>query len=346
MYGLIFGAQNIIHVLKKMLINKTIDLSVILPVYNGGKYLADAIESILIQTYSNFELIIINDGSSDSSADVISSFTDFRIRYYKQTNIGLAETLNRGIELAEGKYIARMDQDDISFPDRFNKQIEFFESHPDHAMVGTWCEIWEIDKKVDRFHKHPTENVILQFKLLFNNPFVHSSMMIRKSCLDLIGGYSTTPDRSPPEDYELWSRVARVYQVANIPQILHAYREVPNSMSRDGVDPFLAKIVKLSAENIHHWVNDRFSFDDCSTLSKLLHSINSCEILDCKIPVYEQILLAVVYNIENAYDEFEHCLLDEVKKILKTITLKNMQQNQPLRYIIFRILNKMRIILT
>jgi glycosyltransferase involved in cell wall biosynthesis len=225
-------------------------VSVILPVYNGAAYLREAIECILDQTYSNFELIIINDGSKDNSAVIIEQFYDPRIRFYRQTNQGLAATLNRAIGLAKGEYIARQDQDDISLPQRFEKQVAFLLKHPEHGMIGTWAEIMVGEMETKRVHRHPTDDLTLKFELLFTNPFVHSSMMIRREVFDRVGLYSTDSSRQPPEDFELWSRVARVYQVANIPEILHMYREVPHSMSRVGPNPFLDHSVCITAENI------------------------------------------------------------------------------------------------
>ena len=118
-------------------------VSVVLPVYNGAKYLRDAIDSMLAQSYANFELIIIDDGSTDDSINIISAFNDPRIRLYSQENQGLAATLNRGITLAKGAYIARQDQDDVSLPNRLSKQAAFLETNPDYGMVGTWASIWE-----------------------------------------------------------------------------------------------------------------------------------------------------------------------------------------------------------
>jgi len=203
-----------------------------------------------MQTYSDFEIIVINDGSLDDSGLTVHSFNDSRIRYIEQTNQGLAATLNRGIDLSHGVYVARQDQDDISLPDRLAKQVAYMQAHPECGLLGTWAQIMEIEKLSDRFHRHPTDPGELRYHLLFNNPFVHSSVMLRKSVLDQIGGYSTDPERQPPEDYELWSRISRVAEVSNIPESLLIYREIPSSMSRTGFSPFQRCLVRLCAENI------------------------------------------------------------------------------------------------
>jgi len=225
-------------------------ISVVLPVFNCPRYVGSAIQSILEQTFASFELIIIDDGSTDETPDVLCTYQDPRIRHFAQANQGLAPTLNRGVAAARGRYIARQDQDDVSLPDRFAKQLAFLDANPQCDLLGTWAEIWEGDTRTERVHRHPSENADLKALLLFDNPFVHSSVMLRRSALTLAGAYSTDPLRQPPEDYELWSRLARTAEVANLPEILHIYREVPGSMSRARPSPFVDHLVMLSAENI------------------------------------------------------------------------------------------------
>ncbi len=225
-------------------------VSVILPVYNGGIYLHAAISCILDQAYQKIEIIIIDDGSSDDSEYTIRSFNDPRIKFIKQANQGLAATLNRGIALARGKYIARQDQDDLSNPDRISLQVAYMEDHPDCVLLGSWAQIMEVDRLVERFHRHPVDEFMLRYQLLFNNPFVHSSVLLRRSALLEVGGYTTDPERQPPEDYELWSRLSRIGSVANIGEVLQTYREIPGSMSRVGPSPFKRRLIMICAENI------------------------------------------------------------------------------------------------
>jgi hypothetical protein len=225
-------------------------VSVILPVHNGAADAPRAVESILAQTFPDFELIAINDGSTDGTAAVLDGIVDPRVRVIHQDGVGLAASLNRGIALARGHYIARQDHDDWAMPTRLEKQITFLKANPGCAIVGTRAEISEGDRKTGRAHDHPTSDPALQFELLFDNPFVHSSMMICKPVLDEMGVYTTDPARQPPEDYELWSRIARRYQVANLPERLTIYREVPNSLSRRPPPVFNDTIALISAENL------------------------------------------------------------------------------------------------
>lgn len=227
-------------------------VSVVLSVRNGGTDLPVALDTILRQSFADFELIAINNGSTDGTREFLDQIADPRVRVYHQEDEGLAAALNRGISLARGRYIARQDHDDLADPSRIAKQVAFLDANPDHALIGTRAEIWVGDRPSGRFHDHPTEDEILRFDLLFNNPFVHSSVMLRTSALERVGVYTTDPSRQPPEDYELWSRISRRYRVANLPERLTVYREVPSSMSRAGARPFLKKLVTISSENLAH----------------------------------------------------------------------------------------------
>jgi len=225
-------------------------VSVLLPVYNGASYLDAAIESILSQTFRDFEFLIIDDGSTDESSSILKRYTDPRIRSVHQANRGLAGTLNIGIEMAKGTWIARQDQDDVSHPERLARQLSYFHANPSCVLLGTAAEILEGDRRSGRFHRHPTDANRLRYELLFNNPFVHSSVMFPRAVVREIGGYSTDRARQPPEDYELWSRLSRQGQVANLAEPLLIYREVQGSMSRLGPSPFRDHLVRISAENI------------------------------------------------------------------------------------------------
>lgn len=255
--------------------SQSIELTVLLPVYNGLSFLSRAIDSILTQSFCDFELIIINDGSTDNSEKTIRNLSDSRVNYFYQKNQGLAATLNNGIKLSKGKFIARLDQDDLMLQSRLAKQVEYLELHPDCAMVGTWSEIWVGTTPTNRGHYHPTPHETLQLELLFDNPFVHSSMMIRADVLRDIGGYSVDKSRQPPEDYELWSRISRKYRVANIPEVLTVYREVEGSMSRIGDNPFLTNVIQISAENLVAILAPKFSYEQCHSLASLYHGKKS-----------------------------------------------------------------------
>jgi glycosyltransferase involved in cell wall biosynthesis len=197
-------------------------VSVLMPVYNAEAYLAEAIDSIIFQTFTDWELILINDGSTDNSEMIISRYSDNRIYYIKNpVNLGLIKTLNRGIDFCGGEYIARMDADDISFPERLRKQIDFLDAHPDYLMCGTNAVV--INNQGDRTGKirNLPDNDLLQINLLFSPSFVHPTVMIRREVL-LENRYDEAYKHV--EDYELWRRIAKQGKVANLGDELLAYR--------------------------------------------------------------------------------------------------------------------------
>jgi glycosyltransferase involved in cell wall biosynthesis len=249
-------------------------VSIILPVYNGEAFVERAVQSALSQTMTDFELLILDDGSTDNTLDLIQTLQDTRIQTYHHDNMGLSATLNRGISLARGRYIARLDHDDLMLSSRLQKQCDYLDAHPEVALLGTAAQIYEGKNPTTRFHRHPTSNKALQLRLLFDNPFVHASIMFRREAIQEIGGYCTDKRRLPPEDYELWSRVARVHDIANLTEVLTIYREVPGSLSRVDSNPFIEKVLLFSAENLHAVLSPDFTLQDCRFLAAVYHGVD------------------------------------------------------------------------
>lgn len=232
-------------------------VSVLLPVYNGAPFLAASIDSVLSQSFTDIELLILNDGSTDNSAAIAKSYSDSRIRYFERPNMGLPATLNEGARLARGEFLFRQDQDDLSHPSRVARQVAYLDEHPDVAVLGTWARIF-IDgdpAAAFRYHRHSTSYAAVAFCALFDSTFVHSSVAIRRSAFEALGGYSCDPMRQPPEDFELWSRMCRHYKVANLAEVLVDYREVATSMSRVLRQDFTERMLRISAENLRYWLN-------------------------------------------------------------------------------------------
>jgi glycosyltransferase involved in cell wall biosynthesis len=198
-------------------------VSVVMSVYNGLPYLPAAIDSILAQTFGDFELIIIDDGSTDGSGAVIDSYSDRRIRVLTQSNLGLVASLNRGIREARGRYVARHDADDQSEPERFARQIAYLARHPGTAVVGSPMSVIGEDGRIKHRHAVLLGDPELRQELLVRSPFVHGSVMIDAAALDKSGGY----DQSawPAEDYDLWLRLSEQGRLANVPEYLYRYRE-------------------------------------------------------------------------------------------------------------------------
>ena len=197
-------------------------VSILMPVYNAGQYIAQAIESIISQSFKDWELILINDGSTDNSESVVMQYEDDRIYYIKNAeNLRLIKTLNKGIDYCDGQYIARMDADDICLPDRLKQQVDFLDSHTDYLMCGTSASVIDNSgKKTGKIH-NLTDNSYLQISLLFSPSFIHPSMMIRKEILQQ-NKYDEAYKHV--EDYELWCRIARQGKIANIDKELLEYR--------------------------------------------------------------------------------------------------------------------------
>ena len=241
-------------------------VSVLLPVFNADRYLRLAIDSILAQTFTDFELIIINDGSTDGSRQILESYVDPRIQLIHQANAGLPISLNRAIKLARGQYLARQDADDVSLPSRLSEQVHFLDAHPHCALLGTAAQILEVDTLTQRTLSHPTDNGEIQIKLLFYNCFVHSSVMMRKAALDQSGFYPEDPNKFPPEDYDLWLRIAQHGNVNNLQKVLLHYRELPHSISRTKLELMQARARLMSLHRLQELFTESVSNTDLCCL--------------------------------------------------------------------------------
>lgn len=207
-----------------------VKVSVVMPVFNAEKFLEEAIESILTQTFADFEFVIVDDGSTDRSLSIIQSYSDSRIKLIiNPSNLGLVRTLNLAFSQCQGKYICRFDSDDVSLEDRLFKQYQFMESNPGVTISGGAIRI--IDE-----HGHISKNVIsppcsdmdIAFTLMFESAFVHPSTILRRSDVSL---YKYSDKFVHAEDYELWVRIAASSQLANLKDELILYRQHSNSIS-------------------------------------------------------------------------------------------------------------------
>ena len=205
-------------------------ISVVMPAYNAEKYIGAAIDSILSQSFTDFEFLILNDCSTDSTEQIIKSYTDPRIVYLKnEKNMGVAATLNRGLEAAHCEYIARMDADDISMPERFAHQVAFLDAHPGIWVLGTHVQYFstEGDGPLVCYMGSPAQ---LRIDLLFASALAHPSVMLRRQPILDLGGYDSRFDGL--EDYELWCRVAEKAELAVLPKTLLRYRIHPAQVTQ------------------------------------------------------------------------------------------------------------------
>ena len=228
-------------------------ISVLLPCYNSELYIGEAIQSILEQTYTNFELIVLDDGSTDNSKSIIQGFEDSRIKLLcENKNKGIVYQLNKGIEQAKGEYIARMDADDVSFPERFQKQVDFLENPLNHKIdvLGTNAiKFGDFDGLIDFKNYTPKQ---ISFLLNFYCPLLHPTVMIRKSVFN--GGLRYPEGYKYAEDFALWRIIDNGNNIAIIPDFLLNYRSHINQTNRNNnrlkiqLDSSL-KVLKLKASN-------------------------------------------------------------------------------------------------
>lgn len=212
-------------------------ISLIMAVYNKEKYLQQAVESVFNQTFTDFEFIIVDDRAM---SDVRCQMSNVQNKYKKskidikiiqnKQNLGLTKSLNKAIKISRGKYITRMDADDISLPHRLQEQFEFMEKNPEIALCGAWVNLIDKNNKKIGQKKLPTNNQEIKKVILRYNPFIHPSLMIRKKVLDKVGFYDETFSYS--QDYELVLRIGEKYQLANLSKVLMDYRvNIPSSIS-------------------------------------------------------------------------------------------------------------------
>ena len=199
-------------------------VSVVLPTYNNAQYLYKAIDSVFTQSFTDFEIIVIDDASTDNTADILSAFKDNRLRVITNpNNLGVASSLNKGLKLAKGKYIARMDGDDISLANRFALQVAFLDSHPDVGVVGGQrhyidenSKVYPCPIQVATFHS------MIVWRVFLGASFWHPTTMIRKELFDSFGGYNK--DFHYGSDLELWIRLLYKTQFANLAVPILLYR--------------------------------------------------------------------------------------------------------------------------
>jgi len=201
-----------------------IKVSIILPTYNGAKFISGAIKSVSAQSYKDWELLVIDDGSTDKTAEIVEELSkkDSRIKYFRnEKNLGIQKTLNKGLKLARGEYVARIDDDDRWVDvDKLKKQVEFLDKNPDYILVGMGVIVVNEDgDELFRFLNPQTDEDIRK-KILSRNCFTHSSVMFRKEVAINLGGYSESEDVKHIEDYDLWLKFGRNGKMANLP--MHA----------------------------------------------------------------------------------------------------------------------------
>ena len=281
-------------------------VSVLIPCYNCEEYVEEAVMSIIKQTYSNLEILVIDDGSTDNTGNILKMLVkeDPRIIYIKnEENLKLIATLNKGLNLCKGKYIARMDADDISLPTRIEKQVNFLEAHPEIGIVGTYIQIFGVRESI---WKMDTKDKYIRAHLFCNSSFAHPSVMMRTSILRDNHLYYNT-DYPHAEDYKLWCDIAQYTKLANIPEVLLFYRINENQVSNKYNKEQKETAQRIREEYINDFLAERnvpirfIAQNTINDIQKLKHYIKERYILD-------KLLLVWYDSLENGKEIFKRLI--------------------------------------
>ena len=300
-----------------------VKVSVLMPVYNVEQYVGLAIESILNQTFRDIELILINDGSTDRTGEIAQSYHDARIRYISNSrNLGLVASLNLGLEIAGSEIIARMDGDDISMPNRLEKQYQFLFDHQDVGAVGSAVQIVDQNSRPIRIWKFPSDPAMLLWTMIFSNPMAHPSVVMRKSLVQHVGGYRDYA----AEDIDLWERLSKVTLITNLPFVLLRIRKHHSNITMKNKE-----IISSSAAEISERI-----------ILRLTHEVpppGLVEMIYKKRIDHPSDSLAVARLIDNLYRLYvtspgispvarRNIRLDAARRLLRFVMVKNIHIKQ------------------
>ncbi|MFP4207347.1 MAG: glycosyltransferase family 2 protein [Wenzhouxiangella sp.] len=228
---------------------RTPKVTVFIPVFNREDYVCTAINSILAQQYTDFEVLVIDDGSSDRTVERVAAYRDRRVRLERNSaNLGIPATRNRGLELARGEYIALLDSDDYAYPDRLGRQVEFLDRHPDIVQVGSGCTLMDAQgRRLARVRRHPLRPEAVDAHLLFHCSLINRTIMARTPVLREFG-YDENFRRC--QDYHLHLRLARHHRMANMPHLLVCGREHPGRITKNTTGLGRERKMAIQAEGL------------------------------------------------------------------------------------------------
>ena len=305
------------------------EISVIMPVYNAEKYLNEAIDSVLNQTYSNFELIILNDKSTDSSKAIIERYLakDSRIFFIdKENNVGPANLRNEGFDLARGTYIALLDADDIAKPTRFEKQITVLKNNSEISVCGTWFTTFG-DKEKSKVIQHPEKHNQIKVNFLIDCTIGNSTAFFRKN---ILGDIRYDKEYVPVEDYHLWSRLITKNQFYIIQEALVYYRIHDSNISQTKIDN-----VKRSNHSIKIGLLKQFGIEQNNpNINTFINLIEGQKRLDFeKIKLVSECYNYLIYQ-NNILGNFDATLLEKMlqKSIGRIIRKASKQSNSQIKF--------------
>lgn len=293
-------------------------VSVVMAVYNGERYLKQTIESTLNQTYRDFEFVIVNDASADRTKEIIHTYNDPRIKLYdNEKNLGQTKSLNIGLNIAKGKYIARIDAGDVSMPNRFEKQVEFIEENKDITVLGTSAFRYDERGRFIGIDQMPQSQKGRLQRSFFSSPLVHISVLMKRDIIDKIGGYNEEYDVLA--DYELWCKlIKKGYHLGNLKDILAGYMVSPKSFgSKHSMGKSILEASRIIQSNVNSLTSLFISLKDATQLYKFL-ALNMYEMTLEDILYTEKLFINIFYDINACKREINYLL---VRKYLKHIVL-------------------------
>ncbi len=305
-------------------------VSVIMPAYNVSGYIQEAINSVIAQTFSNWELIIIDDGSTDSTAKIIAEngTREQRIKCFFLQNVKQSKARNVAISKARGKYIAILDSDDITFPERFTKQVAFLEANPEVALCGSWFRIMGSDGII----KVPENHDVIKLELLKRNCIAHSSVMMRKEVLDTLP-FVYDESKLPVEDYELYVRLALKGKLHNLQEVLLDYRQHTNQVSFKRAEEQKQRVIEIKFE-ILNLLKIKWDAEEYEVLEKIFKSNTIIPFRE--IQTFKQIQKKL-FIANNNLHFFEGIAFKEYLSELEYIVLKKcfyqQKRHSPLMYL-------------
>ena len=315
-------------------------ISVIMPAYNAEKYIGEAIESILNQTYKNFEFIIINDGSTDRTEDIILSYDDPRIVYLKnKENSGIVVSLNNGLKHAKGQYIARMDADDISLPTRFEKQLKYMENNQHISVLGTGLILFGENVQENK-RVFTTDYKKSKAELLFAPCVAHPTVMIRKEVLDK-NNICYENQYLGMEDFAMWCKIATVSEITSLYECLHYYRIHPQQITQNINTETRKRLFNLLDERMR-FIKLNLEYNEKEIF--MFYCLNEIEQFDVeKIKSFINILKKVVEN-NKKYCFFDDAKLRNVIELAIIYCINNSKINQNEKKIVYRYANSLKMI--
>ncbi len=299
-------------------------VSVVMAVYNGERHLRETVSSILSQMFTNFEYIIVNDGSTDRTAELLQSFSDARIMLlHNEQNQGLPYSLNRGLEHARGTYIARIDAGDLAVKERLEAQVAYLEQHPEHGILGSACLVLDDSGQTKGRETFPVTDLDIRWRSLLGNPFLHPSIMLRR---DVLVQHHLTYDTAfhSSQDYELWTRVLRHTCGANLKEPLILYRQSSESMTTKRRKEQLANHDRVALRTIRNVLPDvQISAEQLCELREVFAGgdipRNQREPHKVRLAAWYLDLLAAYASTHSPHPDLRKLIRREIRQLCKSV---------------------------